>query len=208
MNRSALTIAFAGLLGLAGPAIALAGVILTTTSFTGTTTDYTTAVSSQQFLGTTPFTDSDGRTVSGDGFLEPPGSGFALLPDNATTPLELTWTGLAANTQRVGFDFDDLGANITLVSAKFSNGDVYNATTPALSGFIGFIDTKPFTSIELDFLNDGSPSLNDFTTAAAANNAVPEPSTLTSVATGALVAAGAAAAAARRRRARRGEAGC
>ena len=205
MKRSAMIVAFAGLLCLAGPAIA--GVILTTTSFTGTTTDYTTALSSgEQFLGTTPFTDSHGRTVSGDGFLGAPPDGGLIPNDNPGTQ-QLTWTGLAADTQRVGFDFFD-DNDLTLVSAKFSNGDVYNATTPALSGFIGFIDTKPFTSVELDFTNSGSPVISDFITAPAAASSVPEPSTLTSFITGALVIAGAAAAASRRRRARRGEAAC
>jgi hypothetical protein len=204
MKRTSLYLVFAGLLSLAGPATARADLVLTLTPFTGTNTDYTTAVSAETFL---PYTDMYGRTVSadaiGDGVSRiSPGSGiFQVQPP--MTPFTLTFSGLAPGTTQAGFSNVNAGAQ--LVSAMVDNGDSYSTPISSSSDtitFFGFTDTTPFTSITLTFSGAESFNILDFVTATA-TSAVPEPSSLTI--SGGVVAACAAAASWRRRRAQRGD---
>ena len=202
MKRTSLYLVFAGLLSLAGPATARADLVLTLTPFSGTNTDYTTAVSTETFL---PYTDMYGRTVSGDAVGDDvsrisPGSGiFQFAP--ALTPFTLTFSGLAPGTTQAGFSNVNAGAQ--LVSAMVDNGDSYSTPIPSLPGtitFFGFTDTTPFTSITLTFSGAESFEIFDFVTAAG-SVAAPEPS---SAIMGGIIAA-CAAAASWWRRARRGE---
>jgi hypothetical protein len=202
MKRTSLYLLFAGLLSLAGPATARADLVLTSTPFSGTNTDYTTAVSTETFL---PFTDVSGRTVSsdaiGDGVSRiSPGSGiFQVQP--ASTPFTLTFSGLAPGTTQAGFSNVNAGAQF--VSAMVDNGDSYStpiSSLPDTITFFGFTDTTPFTSITLTFSGAESFEILDFVTAAG-SVAVPEPSTAI---TGGMIAA-CAAGASWWRRARRGE---
>jgi hypothetical protein len=204
MKRTTLSLLFAGLLSLAGPATARADLVLTSTPFSGTNTDYTTAVSTETFL---PFTDVNGRMVSadatGDGVSRiSPGSGiFQVQP--AMAPFTLTFSGLAPGTTQAGFSNVNAGAQF--VSAMVDNGDSYStpiSSPPDTITFFGFTDTTPFTSITLTFSGAESFEILDFVTAAG-SVAVPEPSSLTIV--GGVVAACAAAASWRRRRTRRGD---
>ena len=202
MKRTTLSLLFAGLLSVAGPATARADLALTLTPFSGTNTDYTTAVSTETFL---PYTDVNGRTVSGDAIGDDftrisPGSGiFQVQP--AMTPFTLTFSGLAPGTTQAGFS--NLNAGAQFVSAMVDNGDSYStpiSSSPDSITFFGFTDTTPFTSITLTFSGAESFEILDFVTAAG-TVAVPEPSTAI---TGGMIAA-CAAGASWWRRARRGE---
>jgi len=204
MKRTTLSLLFAGLLSLAGPATARADLALTLTPFSGTNTDYTTAVSTETFL---PYTDVNGRTVSGDAIGEAvsrisPGSGiFQPQPPSPSTPFTLTFSGLAPGTTQAGFSTLNVGSQF--VSAMVGNGDSYSTPISSPSDtitFIGFTDTTPFTSITLTFSGVESFQILDFVTAAG-SVAVPEPSTAI---TGGMIAA-CAAGASWWRRARRGD---
>jgi PEP-CTERM motif len=204
MKRTSLYLVFAGLLSLAGPATARADLALTLTPFSGTNTDYTTAVSTETFL---PYTDVNGRTVSGDATGDDvsrisPGSGIFQVEPSAS--FKLTFFDLAPGTTQAGFL--NVNAGAPFVSAMVDNGDNYStpiSSPPGTITFFGFTDTTPFTSITLTFSGAESFNILDFVTATAATSAVPEPSSLTIV--GGVVAASAAAASWRRRRARRGD---
>jgi len=200
MKCTALSLVLAGLLGLAGPTTARADLELTLTPFSGTITDYRTAVSTETFL---PYTDMYERTVSQnhDYSTIVPGTGI-YEPTAPGNPWTLTFSGLAAGTTQAGFSNNYAGTQ--LVSAMVNNGDSYSVTTPISfdSVFFGFTDTKPFTSITLTFSGVDSFEITDFRTATA-TFAVPEPSSLTIA--GGVVAACAAAASWWRRRARRGD---
>jgi hypothetical protein len=199
MRRTALSLVFAGLLGLAGPATARADLQLTTDSsqISGTTTDYTT-VGTQ----TLPYTDVYGRTVDALGDIN-------FFDSNVGIELEgdtVTFSNLSAGTTELGVWLNGDPTRTDFVSASVSNGDSVQPPTSIPIGssvFLGFTDSRPFTSITLNFSGDLTYYITDFRAPVGSATAVPEPST---VATGGVVLACAAAAGAwRHRRARPGE---
>jgi hypothetical protein len=204
MSRTVLTLVFAALLGLAGLPAARAGIMLTTNpaNVTGPTTDYTT-VGTQ----TLPFTDQFNRTVDGPfaGINTPPFFvGQGLVPTSS-----LTFSNLNPATTAVGFTWAIPPVNPQLLtSVSLNNGDSLTfSPSPPLSGFFGITDTTPFSEVTLNFSGGFTSFLTDFQAPAGVTSVVvPEPSTLTSVATGGLALV-CAAAGMWRRRARRGAAG-
>ena len=203
MKRDTLSLVFAGLLSLAGPATARADLVTQITSpFSGTITDYTTVTTgnTEQRL---PFTDTFGRTVDTPfGLINT--RGLLVVPPGSLQ-FAVTFTGLATGTTQAGITMTSFMGSEWLTSVTFDNGDSFSVPNPINSSFVGFSDTTPFTGITFNFTVpslDSSFQITDFRTAAGVA-AVPEPSTLTSVATGCMFAA-CAAAASWWRRARRG----
>ena len=203
MKRDTLSLVFAGLLSLAGPATARAGLVTQITSpFSGTITDYTTVTTPGTELRL-PFTDSFGRTVDTPGGLIN-SRGLLVVPPGSLQ-FAVTFTGLATGTTQAGITMTSFMGSEWLTSVTFDNGDSFSVPNPINSSFVGFSDTTPFTGITFNFTVpslDSSFQITDFRTAAGVV-AVPEPSTLNSVLTGGVIAA-CAAAASWWRRARRG----
>ncbi len=153
--------------------MAQAGVVTTTTPFTGTTltTDF-----SGQGSQTLPWTDSYGRIVSSTDVTWNSNSALFTQNFNSST---IVFSNLSTDTVGIGFSQGSMDGELpgAIAQAVFSNGDVWTGpvSLSADPEFFGFLTDTPFTSATITWTGP-TVYISNFTTRAAPP--VPEPSTL------------------------------
>jgi hypothetical protein len=205
LRRTASFALFAGLLAALAPGVADAeSITFTTTPFSGTTTNYTTAADSGQ-----SFVNADGSTITGSSSIDGTSNGNGYRFFNMNESSQLAYTNLPAGTTEVGFAYNtSLNSSVDyLASAEFVGaGFDYTFTggsnyTFVADPYMGFISSSAFTSVTLTFT---SPFNNaDFVTSytsGVAPSAVPEPGSLVNMALAAATGLGGLAYRRRRKR--------
>jgi hypothetical protein len=178
MNRIVLTALLAVLLAFSGTAGA--EIIVGTTSFTGTDTNYA-AITSYNSL---PYTDSNGITVSSTDSDDSAFRNLRIANDSGSTAA--TWASTTATGfSEIGLAFASYGEAAILTGVTLSNGDSLTNLNYSGDSFIAIADTTSFSSATLTFDNSNgfnTASITDFIFTAGTPSVVPEPSSLINIA--------------------------